>query len=125
MANPVKGDDPATLIVRRRYDRLVNEPAPALLLALLAFFPGVGICQQRVKPVTVCEVLGNLSAYGNSVVAIVGRMDISASLIDHYEYVSQGHCDQPLHTQGLCLADQDSDFAVLGGRNAKAADRSA
>jgi hypothetical protein len=79
----------------------VKDYVHSLLVFLLtATFPGILMSQERVKPVTVCEVFDDLKKYGNSVVAVVGRMEVMGSLIDHYEYLSQSHCDQPLVTQG-------------------------
>jgi hypothetical protein len=50
--------------------------------------------------VMVCEVFSELKRLGNSTVALVGRMEMIGGLIDHYEFVSQEHCDKPLVTQG-------------------------
>jgi hypothetical protein len=57
--------------------------------------------QPSVKIVTVCEVLAGLPDYGNSIVAVVGRLDVVGGIIDRYQYVSQDHCEQPLATQGF------------------------
>lgn len=55
---------------------------------------------RRVKVLTVCEVLGNVHRYSNAAVAVVGRMERSVSVIDHYEFLSQDHCEHPVITNG-------------------------
>ena len=52
------------------------------------------------KVLTVCEVLGGLNQYADTAVAVVGRMERSVSLIDHYEFLSQDRCDHPFITHG-------------------------
>src|SRR5437870_3014287 len=49
---------------------------------------------------TVCDVLGDVNRYADADIAIVGRMERSVSLIDHYEFLSQDHCEHPLITHG-------------------------
>jgi hypothetical protein len=53
------------------------------------------------KVVTVCEVLGNPNQYRDSVVAVVGRLDRSVSLIDSYEILTQDQCGKPIVTKGF------------------------
>jgi hypothetical protein len=55
---------------------------------------------RKIKPLTVCELLGNLKQYTNTDVAVVGRMDQAGGLIDHYEYLVQHHCKHPIVTEG-------------------------
>jgi hypothetical protein len=52
------------------------------------------------KVVTVCEVLGNPNHYRDSVVAVVGRLDRSISLIDHYGHLAEDRCEKPVVTKG-------------------------
>ena len=49
---------------------------------------------------TVCEVLGDVNRYADTAVAVVGRMERSVSLIDHYEFLSQDRCEHPAITRG-------------------------
>jgi len=51
-----------------------------------------------VDVVTVCEVLGNPAKYAQRPVAIVGRLESSVSLVDHYNYLSQDQCEHPVVT---------------------------
>jgi hypothetical protein len=55
---------------------------------------------ERLKIRTVCEVLGNAHHYANRVVAVVGRLEQSVSLIDHYEFLGQDGCKHPVNTKG-------------------------
>jgi hypothetical protein len=58
---------------------------------------GIIVGQQRpngqVKVLTVCEVLGNVPRYADTAVAVVGRMERSVSLTDHYEFNRLRICD--------------------------------
>ncbi len=59
---------------------------------------GVAYGQEQVRQLevrAVCEVLRNGDKYVDAVLAIVGRMEASVSIIDHYEYLSQGECERP------------------------------
>jgi hypothetical protein len=71
---------------------------------------GMIVGQQRpngqVKVLTVCEVLGNVPRYANTVVAVVGRMERSVSLTDHYEFLSQDRCEHPVITHGHAWSDK-------------------
>jgi len=40
-----------------------------------------------------------LNDYGNSVVAVVGRLDVTGVIFDRHTYVSQDECGQPLTTE--------------------------
>src|SRR5579859_1510550 len=53
-----------------------------------------------VEVVTVCEVLGNPAKYAHKSVAVVGRLESSVSLVDHYNYLSQDQCEHPVVTHG-------------------------
>ena len=65
---------------------------------------GIVVGQQRlsgqVKVLTVCEALGNANLYADAAVAVVGRMERSVSLTDHYEFLSQDRCEHPIVTNG-------------------------
>jgi hypothetical protein len=52
----------------------------------------------RVQVLTVCEVLADVDRYAGAAVAVVGRMERSVSVIDHYEFLSQDHCDRRVIT---------------------------
>src|SRR5215469_3879234 len=73
---------------------------------IVAVATSAGIMFGQRKPndrpplVTVCEVLGNVDAYADADVAIVGRMERSVSVVDYSEFLSQDHCEHPLITQG-------------------------
>ena len=54
----------------------------------------------QVKVLSVCEVLGNVNRYADTAVAVVGRMERSVGLIDHYEFLSQDRCENPVITHG-------------------------
>ena len=69
-----------------------------------ALLPCVAMAQTEVgrpKVVTVCEVLGNPNQYRDSVVAVVGRLYRSVSLIDSYEMLTQDQCGKPIATKGF------------------------
>ena len=55
---------------------------------------------QPVKPVTVCEVLGDMPQYSGKDVAILGRLDCSISLIDRTCFLAQDQCERPITTEG-------------------------
>jgi len=73
-------------------------------LIAAAMASSIGLGQQKpdghVKVLTVCEMLGWVNQYLDSSVAIVGRMDRSVSLVDHYEFLSQDRCEHPIITHG-------------------------
>ena len=54
----------------------------------------------QIRVVTVCELLANINQYANSAVAVVGRLESSVSLIDHYDFLSQDRCPHPVVTHG-------------------------
>jgi hypothetical protein len=57
--------------------------------------------QKSVPPVlTVCEVLGDVARYADRAVIVLGRIESSVGLIDHYEFLSEDQCEQPLITHG-------------------------
>jgi hypothetical protein len=71
---------------------------------------GVAVGQQRsagqVKVLTVCEALSDVTNYADSAVIVVGRMESSVSLIDHYEFLSQDQCDRHVVTHGHVWSDR-------------------
>jgi hypothetical protein len=60
----------------------------------------------QVKVLTVCEVLGNVTRYADTAVAVVGRMERSVSRTDHYVFLSQDHCEHPVITHGHVWSDK-------------------
>lgn len=78
---------------------------------------GILLGQEKlnVNMVTVCEVLGDLRHYTNTDVAIVGRMERNVSLIDHYEFISQDHCEHPVITHGYLWSNK---IQILTGEDA-------
>jgi len=71
---------------------------------------GVAVGQRRsvgqVKVLTVCEALSDVTNYADKAVIVVGRMERSVSLIDHYEFLSQDQCDRHVVTHGHVWADR-------------------
>jgi hypothetical protein len=81
---------------------IVNRAWAALAISL-AVLPGMfGQPQpdQPVKPVTVCEVLGDLPKYSGKNVAILGRLDCDIGLIDRTCFLAQDQCERPITTEG-------------------------
>jgi hypothetical protein len=60
----------------------------------------------QAKILTVCEVIGDLSRYADTVVAVVGRLESSVSLTDHYSFLSQDRCQHPVITHGHVWSDK-------------------
>jgi hypothetical protein len=71
---------------------------------------GIIVGQQKsddqVKVFTVCEVLGDVAQYADTAVTVVGRMERSVSLTDHYEFLSQDRCEHPVITHGHVWSDK-------------------
>ena len=63
-----------------------------------AIIPGQSKNAHPTKPLTVCEVLGNPNQQGDTAIAVVGRMESSVGLEDHYEFLTQDHCEHPVTT---------------------------
>ncbi len=77
--------------------------APCLLVAMMmtaGLIVGQPVPGAQVRVLTVCEVLGGLNRYADTAVAVVGRMERSVSLMDHYEFLSQDGCEHPVVTHG-------------------------
>jgi hypothetical protein len=55
---------------------------------------------QPVKPVMVCEVLGDLLKYRGKNLAILGRLDCGDSLIDRNCFLAEDQCERPVITEG-------------------------
>jgi hypothetical protein len=71
----------------------------ALLLPVVALAQGDVSSQTEV--LTVCEVLGNQNQHHDSVVAVVGRLYRSVSLIDGSDFLTQDQCRKPIVTKGF------------------------
>lgn len=56
--------------------------------------------KSETRVLTVCDVLGQMSRYAGSSIAVVGRIERTVSLIDHYEFLSQDKCEHPVVTHG-------------------------
>ena len=54
---------------------------------------------QQLKPVTVCEVLGNLQKYSDQDLAILGRLDCGSSVIDRTCFLVEKQCERPIATE--------------------------
>ncbi len=65
-------------------------------VCLLALAPAIGLCGSSLQPgpqlPDVCEVLADPNLYNGKEVAVVGRMEHSVSITDHYEFLSQDRC---------------------------------
>jgi hypothetical protein len=80
------------------------------------FVAGLGLAQSlafaqqrsngQVKVLTVCEVLGDLTRYADTAVAVVGRKERSVSLTDHYEFLSEDRCGHPVITHRHVWSDK-------------------
>jgi hypothetical protein len=55
---------------------------------------------KKEKPVTVCESLADHKKFSGKPIAIVGRIECGASLIDHVCFLVEDRCDQPNRTDG-------------------------
>jgi hypothetical protein len=55
---------------------------------------------KKEKPVTVCESLADPKKLSGKPIAIVGRIDCGASLIDHVCFLAEDRCEQPVRTEG-------------------------
>jgi hypothetical protein len=73
-------------------------------LIAAAMATGITFAQQKaerhVTVLSVCEVVGGVNLYADAVVAVVGRMERSTSLVDHSEFLSQDRCEHPIVTHG-------------------------
>lgn len=87
----------------RVYDGYRMQAASYWIIGVM-MLPGVTCGQQisnaQVTVLTVCEVLGDLNRYADNVIAVVGRLERSVSVIDHYEFLSQDRCKRPVITYG-------------------------
>lgn len=73
---------------------------PIVGMALLWPTLGQSKADGRVTVVTVCEVVDNPKLYADSPVAVVGGLESSGYLIDHYEFLFQGGCEHPVTSEG-------------------------
>jgi hypothetical protein len=71
----------------------------AVAAVACAMWPVTGVAQQT-KVVSVCEVMANPEQYGNSVVAVVGRLDATGIVWDRRNFVSEDQCEKPVSTNG-------------------------
>jgi len=71
----------------------------AMTAVACAIWPAAGVAQQT-KVVSVCEVMANPETYGNSVVAVVGRLDATGIVWDRRSFVSQDQCEKAVVTNG-------------------------
>src|ERR1700688_4711187 len=69
------------------------------LILILTTLPMLAFGQYQAKIVSACEVLANLNEYGNTVVAVVGRLDVTGVIYDRRYYVSQDRCGSSLITE--------------------------
>jgi hypothetical protein len=90
---------------------------------------GVTVGQQksdsRVKVLTVCEILGDMKRYTDSAMTVVGRMERSVSLIDHYEFLSQDRCEHPVITHGHVWLDKIQTWRAWAAASPGATERQA
>jgi hypothetical protein len=76
-------------------------PAVAVIAVVLPGMFGQPEPDQPVKPVTVCEVLGDLPKFSGKGLAILGRLDCQSSLIDRTCFLAQDHCERPITTEAF------------------------
>ncbi len=55
---------------------------------------------KKEKPVTVCESLADPKKFSGKPIAIVGRIECGASLVDHVCFLAESRCEQPVRTDG-------------------------
>jgi hypothetical protein len=72
----------------------------AIVLAGHAIALGQSKPASQAKVLTVCEVLGDVDKYADHPLAVVGRMERSVSLTDHYELLAEDRCEHPVTTEG-------------------------
>ena len=68
-------------------------------LVLVAVLAGVLSGQEKVKPVTVCEVLTDVKRFSTSPVGVLGRLYCPSSL-ENACWLTEDHCDQPVVYEG-------------------------
>ncbi len=73
----------------------VRLSSPVIVTMLLGALLG----QERVKPVTVCEVLADTKRLSTSPVAVLGRLYCPPS-IENACWLTEDHCDQPVKYAG-------------------------
>jgi len=76
----------------------------------------------QIKVITVCEAFGDLTRFSDAAVAVVGRLERSVSLTDHYEFLSQDQCQHPVVTHGHIWPGKIQTADWLGRGNAEAAE---
>jgi len=69
-------------------------------IILVGTVVGLRASDNPVKMLTVCEVFADVDHYAGNAIAIIGRMESSVSLIDHYEFLSQDHCKRRIVAHG-------------------------
>lgn len=70
------------------------------MLAVAVIATGQCKSATRAKVPTVCEALDNLNQLAGTAIVIVGRMEKSVDLIDHYEFLAHDGCEHPVITGG-------------------------
>jgi len=68
-----------------------NKAAPSIEIRTTA---------RPVEPVTVCEASANLKRFSGKLIAVVGRLDRDASLVDSTSYLAQDKCERPVTLEG-------------------------
>jgi hypothetical protein len=73
-------------------------------LIAVALSTGVIFGQQKPNDgpalVTACQVISDVNRYTDKAIAVVGRIERSVSVIDHYEFLSQDGCKHPANSRG-------------------------
>jgi hypothetical protein len=75
----------------------------AFVVISLSVHPGMfgqSKSDRPVKPITVCEVLGDLPKYSGKDFAIMGRVDCGSSFIDRTFFLAEDQCERPVTTDG-------------------------
>ena len=82
---------------------MIVSRAWAALAVTIAVLPGIfgqPNSDRPVKPVTVCEVMGDLPNYDGKDLAILGRLDCESGLIDRTCFLAEDQCERPIATAG-------------------------
>ena len=68
-------------------------------LIVVLILPGALFAQEKVKPLTVCEILADTKRFGSTPVAVLGRLDCPSS-IENACYLVEDRCDRPVVLAG-------------------------
>ena len=64
-------------------------------LIVILMLPGALFAREKVKPLTVCEILADTKRFGSTPVAVLGRLDCPSSM-ENACYLIEDRCDRPV-----------------------------